>query len=144
MKILVIDAQGGGIGRQLVTEIKRKFPNAFVMAVGTNTTATASMLKAGADEAATGENAVIVASRMADVIVGPVGIVIADALLGEVTPKMAVAVAQSSAVRILIPFHHCNNVIVGISSYNTGALIENAMAEIDKLSGTGIDRSKNL
>ncbi len=144
MKILVIDAQGGGIGRQLVTEIKRKFPDAFVMAVGTNTTATASMLKAGADEAATGENAVIVASRMADVIVGPVGIVIADALLGEVTPKMAVAVAQSSAARILIPFHHCNNVIVGISSYNTGALIENAIAEIEKLSGTGIDRSKNL
>lgn len=144
MKILVIDAQGGGIGRQLVTEIKRKFPDAFVMAVGTNTTATASMLKAGADEAATGENAVIVASRMADVIVGPVGIVIADALLGEVTPKMAVAVAQSSAARILIPFHHCNNVIVGISNYNTGALIESAVAEIEKLSGTGIDRSKNL
>ncbi len=144
MKILVIDAQGGGIGRQLVTEIKRKLPDAFVMAVGTNTTATASMLKAGADEAATGENAVIVASRMADVIVGPVGIVIADALLGEVTPKMAVAVAQSRAARILIPFHHCNNVIVGISSYNTGALIENAIAEIEKLSGTGIDRTKNL
>ena len=144
MKILVIDAQGGGIGRQLVTEIKRKLPDAFVMAVGTNTTATASMLKAGADEAATGENAVIVASRMADVIVGPVGIVIADALLGEVTPKMAVAVAQSRAARILITFHHCNNVIVGISSYNTGALIENAIAEIEKLSGTGIDRTKNL
>ena len=142
MKILVIDAQGGGVGKQLVTEIKREIPAARVLAVGTNAVATAAMLKAGADEAATGENAVIVASRVVDVIVGPVGIVIADSLLGEVTPKMAVAVAQSRAVRILIPFHQCNNVIVGVTNYMTGTLIQNAIEEIRKFADKGIDESK--
>lgn len=142
MKILVIDAQGGGVGKQLVTEIKRDIPAARVLAVGTNAVATAAMLKAGADEAATGENAVIVASRVVDVIVGPVGIVIADSLLGEVTPKMAVAVAQSRAVRILIPFHQCNNVIVGVTNYMTSTLIQNAIEEIRKFADKGIDESK--
>ena len=103
MNILVIDAQGGGIGRQLVSAIKESIPDAVVTAVGTNVMATSAMLKAGADKAATGENAVVVNSKRADVIVGPIGIVIADALLGEITPLMAKAVAQSSAKRILIP-----------------------------------------
>ena len=133
MNVLVIDAQGGGIGKQLVTEIKHKVPAAYITAVGTNSAATTAMLKAGADQAATGENAVIVACRKADIIVGPVGIVIADSLLGEVTPKMAVAVAQSSAKRILIPFNHCDNIIVGISDYSTGRLISGAVEEIKKL-----------
>lgn len=132
MTILVIDAQGGGIGRQLVTAIKQNIPAAFVIAVGTNSAATAAMLKAGADEAATGENSVIVGCRRADIIVGPIGIVIADSLLGEVTPGMALAVAQSSAKRILIPFNHCDNIIVGISDFNIGALIQNAIDEIKK------------
>ncbi|MCH5272650.1 MAG: DUF3842 family protein [Lachnospiraceae bacterium] len=132
MTILVIDAQGGGIGRQLVTAIKQNIPTAFVIAVGTNSAATAAMLKAGADEAATGENSVIVGCRRADIIVGPIGIVIADSLLGEVTPGMALAVAQSSAKRILIPFNHCDNIIVGISDFNIGALIQNAIDEIKK------------
>ena len=133
MTILVIDAQGGGIGRQLVTAIKQNIPTAFVVAVGTNTVATTAMLKAGADEAATGENSVIVGCRRANIIVGPIGIVIADSLLGEVTPKMALAVAQSSAKRILIPFNHCDNMIVGVSDLNTGTLIQNAINEIKKL-----------
>lgn len=133
MKILVIDAQGGGIGKQLVTAIKQNFPLASVTAVGTNSAATTAMLKAGADEAATGENAVIVGCRKADIILGPIGIVIADSLLGEVTPKMAAAVAQSSAKRILIPFNHCDNIIVGISDFSTGTLIRNAVDEIKKL-----------
>ena len=89
MHILIVDAQGGGIGRQLIAEIKRTMPDSTVTAVGTNTAATAAMRKAGADEAATGENAVAVCSRKADVIIGPVGIVIADSMLGEVTPRMA-------------------------------------------------------
>lgn len=92
MNILVIDAQGGGIGRQLVAELLRRMPSAEITAVGTNSAATAAMLKAGAHHAATGENAVVVGCRRADVIVGPIGIVIADSLWGEVTPKMAVAV----------------------------------------------------
>lgn len=130
MNILVIDAQGGGIGKQLVTSIKQHVPEAHVIAVGTNNTATAAMLKAGADEAATGENSVVVGCRKADIIVGPIGIIIADAMLGEVTPKMALAVAQSDAKRILIPFQHCDNIIVGISDFSTGTLIQSAIEEI--------------
>mgnify|MGYP000867655629 CR=1 FL=1 len=83
MNILVIDAQGGGIGRQLVTAIREKMAEADITAVGTNTVATAAMLKAGADNAATGENAVVVNTRRADVIVGPIGIVIADAMFAH-------------------------------------------------------------
>ncbi len=132
MTILVIDAQGGGIGRQLIPAITEDIPEAKVIAVGTNTSATAAMLKAGAHSAATGENAVIVGCRKADVIVGPIGIVIADSMLGEVTPKMALAVAQSSAKRILIPFNHCDNIIVGVSNFSTSVLISNAIAEIKK------------
>ena len=130
MTILVIDAQGGGIGRQLITAIKQDIPAARVIAVGTNSAATTAMLKAGADEAATGENSVIVGCRRADIIVGPIGIVIADSMLGEVTPKMALAVSQSSAKRILIPFNHCDNRIVGISDFSTGTLIQSAIEEI--------------
>ena len=133
MNILVIDAQGGGIGRQLVTAIKQELPSAFVTAVGTNSAATSAMLKAGADEAATGENSVVTVCRKADVIVGPIGIVIADSMLGEVTPGMAKAVAQSSAKRVLIPFNHCDNIIVGISDYSTGKLISGAVEEIKKI-----------
>lgn len=137
MTILVIDAQGGGIGKQLVGELRAALPEAHVLAVGTNTAATAAMLKAGAHEAATGENAVKVACRQADVIVGPVGIVIADALLGEVTPAMAMAVAQSRAKRILIPFNHCDNVIVGVGDLSPATLLRGAMEEIKKTVSAG-------
>lgn len=130
MNILVIDAQGGGVGRQLVTAIKLNIPNASVIAVGTNSTAAAVMLKAGADYAATGENAVVVGCRNADIIVGPIGIIIADAMLGEVTPKMAAAVAQSKAKRVLIPFNHCDNIIVGVSDFSMGKLVQSAVEEI--------------
>jgi len=115
MKILVVDAQGGGIGKQLVLAIKEHISGAEITAVGTNSAATAVMLKAGATHAATGENAVVVAAKKADIIVGPVGIVIADSLYGEVTPKMATAIAQSNAKRILIPFNQCDNIIVGVN-----------------------------
>lgn len=133
MNILVIDAQGGGIGRQLVSAIKQNIPSAVVTAVGTNSAATAAMLKAGADNAATGENAVVVGCRKADVIVGPIGIVIADALLGEITPQMAVAVGQSNAKRILIPINHCDNIVAGVSDLSAGRLIQCAIDEIMKL-----------
>ena len=134
MNILVIDAQGGGIGARLVSAIKQNIEAARVTAVGTNSAATTAMLKAGADEAATGENSVAVCSRRADVIVGPVGIVIADSMLGEITKEMAAAVAGSPAKRILIPFSHCDNIIVGVSNFNTGVLIQSAVEEIRKLS----------
>ncbi len=114
MKILVIDGQGGGIGRQLVTAIKNNCKDGEITAIGTNSIATSAMLKAGADVGATGENPVIVGCRNADVIVGPIAIVVADALYGEITPKMAVAVGQSSAKKIFIPVNHCNNYIAGV------------------------------
>ena len=131
MKILIIDAQGGGIGKQLIGEIKKNIPGADITAVGTNTVATSAMLKAGADRAATGENAVVVNSRRADVIIGPIGIVIADAMLGEITPKMANAVAQSDAKRILIPVNHCDNIVVGVADLNIGKLIQAVIEELD-------------
>ena len=126
--ILIIDAQGGGIGRQLVAAVRQELPKAVITAAGTNGIATAAMLKAGADRGATGENAVVVACRGADVILGPVGIVIADAMLGEITPRMAVAVAQSRAKRILIPFDHCDNIIVGVTGGSMKALVKEAVS----------------
>ena len=133
MNILIIDAQGGGFGKQLVTAVKRELPEVEITAVGTNSVATGAMLKAGADHAATGENAVIVGARKADIIAGPIGIVIADALYGEITPAMALAVAQSRAKRILIPSNHCDNIIAGVSDLSVGKLIQNAVEEIRKI-----------
>ncbi len=133
MNVLVIDAQGGGVGRQIVSALKKHLPDVIVTAVGTNSAAASSMLKAGADHAATGENAIIVGCRNADVIIGPIGIVVADALLGEITPPMAVAIGQSRARRILIPINHCDNIIVGVTNLNTGKLIEQAVDEVRKI-----------
>lgn len=130
MNLLVIDAQGGGIGKQVVAAVKKRLPELAITAIGTNSLATSSMLKAGADNAATGENAVVVGCRTADIIVGPIGIAIADSLLGEITPKMATAVGQSNAKRILIPINHCNNIIVGVEDLNISKLIEAVITEI--------------
>ena len=127
LNILGIDAQGGGIGRLLVTAIRQELPDAKIIAAGANAAATTAMLKAGADQGATGENAVIVASRRANVILGPIGIVIADAMLGEITPQMAAAVARSDAKRILIPFDHCNNIVVGVPETSMKALVRQAV-----------------
>ena len=135
MNILVIDAQGGGIGKQVVSAVRKNFPDAVITAVGTNSAATAAMLRAGADEAATGENAVVVCCRSADVIVGPVGIVIADALLGEVTPRMAAAVGQSRAKRILIPVNHCSNIIAGVGDLSMSRLLESVLEELRRTLG---------
>lgn len=130
MKILVIDGQGGRLGKQVIETVRKNFPESHITAVGTNAMATAAMLKGGADEGATGENPVIVACRRADYIIGPIGIVIADALLGEVTSKMAAAVGQSDAVRILIPMNRCDNLVAGVTSQSLGELIEDAVSKI--------------
>ena len=132
MNILVMDAQGGGIGKQVVTAVRTRFPDVTITAVGTNAAATTAMLRAGADEGATGENAAVVCCRRADVIIGPVGIVIADAMLGEVTPRMAVAVGQSAAKRILIPVNHCANFIAGVADLSVGRLVDSVVAELEK------------
>lgn len=130
MHITIIDGQGGHLGAQLVKEITTLFPEHNLTVVGTNAIATAAMLKAGAKNGATGENPVIVACRKTDVIIGPIGIVIADSLLGEITEKMALAVGQSNAVRILIPVNKCDNLVAGVPNLNTGALIADAIAKL--------------
>ena len=133
MKITVIDAQGGGMGKQVVSAVRKAYPEIEIIAIGTNSIAASVMLKAGANRAAAGENAVVVASRSADVIIGPIGIVIADSLLGEVTPKMAVSIAQSTAKKLFIPFNHCDNYIVGINDLSMKTLIKSLLDELDKI-----------
>lgn len=133
MNILVIDGQGGQLGGQIIKSLKGNFPNVDITAVGTNATATATMLKAGANQAATGENPVVVASRKADVIIGPIGIVIADAMLGEITPKMAVAVGQSNATRVLLPVNKCDNLVAGVADTTMSVIIEDAIGKVKSI-----------
>ena len=134
--VMVLDAQGGGIGKQLIMLIRREVPEVHIIAVGTNSTATSTMLKAGADEAVTGENAARVVSRKADIIVGPVGMVIADAMLGEITPGIALAIGRAPAKRIMIPFNNCDNYVAGVSDFGTGRLIADAVRELKRALGT--------
>ena len=105
--IAVIDGQGGGVGRALVEQIKKAYPDVSVRALGTNSAATAAMLRAGASDGATGENAVVYNASRVQVILGPVAIVVGNGLLGEVTPAMAAAVGESDAVKILLPSQRC-------------------------------------
>lgn len=133
MKIVVIDGQGGKLGRLIVEGIKKENIDAEVLAVGTNSTATSAMLKAGADFGATGENPVIVACRNADVITGPIGILAADSLLGEITPAMAVAVGQSSALKLLLPVSHCNNRVVGVKQLTMTDMVKDVISHIKEL-----------
>ena len=129
-KIVVIDGQGGKIGSLLVGRLKTDAAQHEIYAVGTNSIATSAMMKAGADFGATGENPVIVNCRNADIIVGAIGIVVADSLVGEVTPAMAVAIGQSMAQKVLLPINRCNNYIVGVRDLPINDLIEAAMTHI--------------
>lgn len=133
LKILIIDGQGGGLGRQLVTAVKEQYPEIEVLAVGTNSAATNAMLRAGADRAATGENSVVVASGQADVIMGPLGMVIADSMLGEITPLMALAVGRSRAKRILVPVSQCDNIVAGTQDISMAQNVQNAVAVLQTL-----------
>ncbi len=133
MKVLVIDGQGGRIGRQLCEEICSRFPNVELYAVGTNSIATMAMNKGGAKNVATGENAVIVNARKADIIIGPVGIVIADSLMGEVSAKMAASVGSSDAVRILIPVAKCSTVIAGAQDMPLSELVADALEKLQNI-----------
>ena len=133
MNVLVIDGQGGGLGRQLVAALSAQCPDIRLVAVGTNSVAAQAMHKAGAQRAATGENAVVVNCRSADIIVGPIGIVIADALLGEITPAMAAAVCQSGARRVLVPINHCENYVVGVPDQPVSQLVAAAAQKVKEL-----------
>ncbi len=130
MNLVIIDGQGGQLGAQLIKEITATFKDIELTAIGTNSAATSAMLKAGAKKGATGENPVVVACRKADVIMGPVGIVIADSLLGEITEGMALAVARADAIRILIPMNKCENLVAGVQNGNMGALIADALSKL--------------
>lgn len=137
MRVLVIDGQGGGLGRQLVNAVKERFPEVEILAVGTNSAATNAMLRAGADQAATGENSVAVASGRVDVIMGPIGIVIADSMLGEITPRMALSVGQSLAKRILIPVNFCDNIVVSVTETSMAKNVQNAVDALGRLMENG-------
>ena len=129
MKVLVIDAQGGGMGRMLVEGLKRALPEQPVIAVGTNALATSAMLRAGADQAATGENAIRVCAATADLILAPIGMVLADAMLGEVTADMAIAIGRSPAHRILLPVARCQTTVAGVERMTMAEAVERAVAE---------------
>lgn len=134
MRILVIDGQGGGMGRSLVERLRQALPEAEIIAAGTNATATASMLKAGASMGATGENAVIYNCAHADVIVGPIGIILANALLGEISPSMACAVSSSGAQLVLIPAAKCHTRIAGLDEKPLTRYLEDAVRLVAELS----------
>ena len=139
MRSVVIDGQSGRLGCQVIEGLLAAGlgeKNA-IAAVGTNVLATSAMLKAGAHSGATGENPVLVACRNADILVGPIGIVIADALMGEITPAMAVAVGQSGAAKVLLPVNRCNNLIPGLASLTRSQLVEAAVAQIADLCREG-------
>lgn len=135
MHILVIDGQGGRMGAALTEQIKKNLPEAELIAIGTNSMATAAMLRAGADAAATGENPVVVNSAWADVIVGPIGIITANALLGEITPKMAAAVAESPAQKILLPVSRCAVTVVGVQEKPLAEYVREALVLIGRHAG---------
>ncbi len=131
-KITIIDGQGGKMGRAIVEQLKKQFPKQEILAIGTNSTATTAMLKAGADYGATGENPVIVAARDSDLIIGPIGIVIADSLHGEVTPAMAAAVGQSRARQLLMPVNRCNHHVIGTEQMSLNEIISCVIKEVEK------------
>ena len=133
MRIVVIDGQGGRMGAQLIEGVRAAGIACDTTAIGTNVLATSAMLKAGADRGATGENPVIVACRDAEVIVGPIGILAADSLLGEVTPAMAVAVGQSRALKLLLPVNQCRNVVVGTQQMTLSQLVSAAVGQLRQL-----------
>ena len=126
MKIVVIDGQGGRIGKALIEQLRAKSADAYLLAVGTNSIATSAMLKAGADAGATGENPVVVACRDADVIIGPIGIIAADSMLGEITPRMAEAIGQSRARKVLVPVNRCFEV-AGVQEMSLSQYVEQAV-----------------
>ena len=133
MKIVVVDGQGGRLGALVVAGIVSEHLPCDLLAIGTNSAATAAMLKAGASSGATGENPLLVACRNADCIIGPIGILSAESLLGEITPAMAVAVGQSAAVKLLLPVSHCNNQVIGVRPMSLNDLAREAVERLKEL-----------
>lgn len=131
-KIVIIDGQGGRMGKAVIEKLHELYPELETYAIGTNSIATSSMMKAGASYGATGENPAIVNAQDADIIIGPIGIVMANALLGEITPAMAAAIGASSAYKILIPVNRCNHFIVGCQNSTLSEYIQMVCEEVKK------------
>lgn len=135
MKIAVIDGQGGGIGKSIIERIRKIQGADFeIIALGTNSLATTGMIRSGAKTGATGENAIVVTSGKVDVIMGPISIIIANSIMGEITPAMALAVADSQAVKLLIPLNRCNVEVAGTAQFNINELLDFSVEELMKLS----------
>lgn len=131
VKVAVIDGLGGGIGKNLIEKINKVAPDKFeLIALGTNSLATSAMIKAGADLGATGENPIVINSERVDVIMGPLAIVIPNSIMGEITPKMAYAIGNSSGLKILIPINKCNVKIAGTENNNMNELLDSAVNEL--------------
>ncbi len=132
MNLLVVDAKGGGVGKALIEKLREKEINIHIIAVGTNAIATSAMLKAGADDGATGENSVVVCAKEADIIAGPMGIICPNAMLGEITTTIASTIAGSDAKKVLIPFSKSGITVVGTPKLSMTKYIELAVEEIGK------------
>ena len=133
MKIMVMDGQGGGVGRLLVETILAEIPAAEIVAVGTNAAATANMMKGGTALGATGENAVVYNSAHVDAICGPMGILMANAMLGEISPKMAGAVSSAEVPVFLIPMGKCNAKVVGVAEKKLTDYVKEVVEGMTKL-----------
>ncbi len=131
LKIAVVDGQGGGIGSLIVKRLREEFKDAVeIIALGTNAVATTYMMKAGADKGASGENAIIWNAAKADIITGPVSIIFPNAMLGELTSKMAEAVSSSPARKMLIPLNQEQVDIIGVTKEPLPHLVEKLLNKV--------------
>ena len=131
INVAVVDGQGGGIGRAIVEKVKKAFPELNVIALGTNAVATGQMLKAGADEGATGENAIIHNMQHVDIVLGVIGILTANSMMGELSPAMASAIGGSHTFKILLPINRCHIHVVSVGDVPLGEHIDNAKDALD-------------
>ena len=137
--VVVIDGQGGGLGKAVIEKLKKADLDIYILGIGTNTVATTVMLKAGADDAVTGENAILHNVQYADYIVGGIGVIAANAMLGEISPAMANAVSSSRALKLLIPVNKCNFYVAGIQDNGLSEKIEEVICKIKiDMSGSSI------
>ncbi|MCE5284610.1 MAG: DUF3842 family protein [Pelosinus sp.] len=134
MRIAVIDGQGGGIGKLIVEKIRKGLSeDVELLALGTNALATSAMLKAGANQGATGENAIVQNTSEVDIIAGTMGIVVAHSMLGEMTPKMAEAIGKSKATKLLLPINRCGIMVIGTDDEPLPHLVDKLVMKIKEL-----------